>query len=174
MFPASFPPQVCRSVTPFPPQGRVGRASPLRRYYEEPPTSPGPSPRRLAHACAIAVPRPDASSSLRRHGAPLTRGLVRGRRWTHPDVTQETRETLPGSWGTLVHACPALRPRWAKSALALSAVGPLLPSGFIHAVGPHDIRFRGSITRPTYALSTLRSGVTPSPRKTRFRLLARR
>jgi len=29
-----------------------------------------------------------------------------------PGIWRRRRRDLPGSWGTPVHACPALRPRW--------------------------------------------------------------
>ena len=45
----------------------------------------------------------------------------------------------------------------------------MLPSGLINALGAAGIISRGSIARPTYSLSTLRSLRLRSPRKTRYR-----
>ena len=89
-----------------------------------------------------------------------TRGLVRGRRWTHPELPQETGD-LPGSWGTPVHACPALRPRWVDLPWP-SMDKPMLPSGKFTPSAPQLSPFRGSMTRPTCALSTLHDAGYPA------------
>jgi len=80
------------------------------------------------------------------------------------------RQGLPGSWGTPLCTCPALRPRWDLRARPSRRFGAAFR--YFHHVGSHDHPFRGSITRPAHSLSTLRRHGLPEPRKTRFRLLA--
>ena len=48
----------------------------------------------------------------------------------------------------------------------------LLPSARLTTSAPRAVTFRGSITRPTHSLSTLRRVGYPPPRKTRFQLAA--
>jgi hypothetical protein len=70
-------------------------------------------------------------------------------------------EMLPGSWGTPVHACPALRPRWVD--LSWPPMDkPMLPSGKFTPSAPQLSPFRGSMTRPTCALSTLHDAGHPA------------
>ena len=67
------------------------------------------------------------------------------------------RQGFPGSWGTLVWTCPALRPRRDRWARPFSA-HPVLPSVVATSSAPAMSKFfRGSITRPIHWLSTLRS-----------------
>src|SRR5690554_1886682 len=68
-----------------------------------------------------------------------------------------------------------------RHALLFDPGSPFLPS---HTAGSRGLPafencrqlplspFRGSITRPIHSLSTLRSGGYPTPRKTRYRLVA--
>lgn len=75
-------------------------------------------------------------------------------------------QTLPSFRVTLLRTCPALRPRWCRSTLALSHRG-LLPSAASKAsafpqtcaqgyprfpAGPQLYTFRGSMTRPARSL----------------------
>ena len=81
------------------------------------------------------------------------------------------RMGLPGSQGPLVCLGPVLRPRRDRTRQArcgVSAWSPRLTSARTPAES-----FRGSIARPGHSLSTLRSEDHSSPRKTRFRLLAK-
>ena len=80
------------------------------------------------------------------------------------------RQGLPGSWGTPVRACPALRPRRDLGARPIRRSG--VAFRVLRTSAPAMQSFRGSITRPARSLSTLRSGGYPTPRKTRFRWVA--
>jgi len=67
------------------------------------------------------------------------------------------RRGFPGSWGTPMWTCPALRPRRDRWARPFSAQ-PMLPSAVTTSSAPAMPNFlRGSITRPIHWLSTLRS-----------------
>lgn len=68
-------------------------------------------------------------------------------------------------------ACPALRPRWVPDARPVRRRDCCLPQ-LAQRRPSHQGGSRGSITRPTPSLSTLRSGPHDPPRKTRFRLVA--
>ena len=81
------------------------------------------------------------------------------------------RTGLPGSQGPLVCLGPVLRPRRDRSRQASCGVSAWSPR-LTRARTPAK-SFRGSIARPRHWLSTLRSEGHPSPRKTRFRLLAK-
>ncbi len=65
------------------------------------------------------------------------------------------RQGLPGSWGTHARACPALRPRRDRKRQAIAASRCGLPPPKRRRL-PQTGYFRGSITRPTHSLSTLR------------------
>ncbi len=65
------------------------------------------------------------------------------------------RQGLPGSWGTHARACPALRPRRDRKRQAIAACRCGLPPSERRRL-PQTGYFRGSITRPTHSLSTLR------------------
>ena len=67
-------------------------------------------------------------------------------------------------------ACPVLRPR--SSSAPGHHGAPVLPSAYVESVGIGDAVFRGSVARPANSLSTLHVEGHPSPRKTRFRLVA--
>ena len=105
----------------------------------------------------------DARPWARGVGVPVSRaGNVRWR-----------RQGLPGSWGTLMCPCPVLRPRQDRRdarPIAARRHGPRLCQ---QRRLPRRLSFRGSIARPLDSLSTLRRAGHPTPRKTRFRLLAR-
>lgn len=66
-----------------------------------------------------------------------------------------------GFWGTHVHACPALRPRWVDLPWPYRKRS-MLPSGTLTPSAPPSIYFRGSITQPTCSLSTLHRVGRPS------------
>lgn len=65
------------------------------------------------------------------------------------------RSGLPGSWGTLSCACPALRPRRALRTRPDSGASTR-PSVCLTTSALATIIFRGSITRPAHSLCTLR------------------
>jgi hypothetical protein len=145
--------KVCRSGTPFPPPGRVGPLPLLHRYYEilrRLPVRPTP----LAHACG-AVPALDAS--LRSAGRcirnrPLAWSVVAG--GPTRNVTQE-RGRPPRFLGNPCTRVP-------RSSTPMGVVRPC-PERSDHCGLPKNLRrrpppyppLRGSITRPTCALSTL-------------------
>lgn len=128
----------------------VAHPASLRRLRERGTTPlPGASPR-AARTSAARSP----GGLLRRH--PTFPAACLG--WRRPD--------LPGSLKTPVQACPALRPR--RDLDAHTASGPGSPSRCLLASRcrlppfprrrlPHRQISRGSITRPTCSLSTLRS-----------------
>lgn len=68
----------------------------------------------------------------------------------------EKRSDLLGSWGTPMRARPALRPRWVRDLRPLR--GHTIRRPILQELGSPPRLFRGSITRPTRSLSTLRSG----------------
>lgn len=150
---------------------------------------------------AGSMRRYDSSPSFSLHiSFPLLRNTA-----SRSPLRRRKRQGLPGSWVTLLCVCPALRPRSGLRALpsrtaasrgvAVSAFR--LRASFRSSVAVHaasrrvgavpelwnakdpgrPIPFRGSITRPSHSLSTLRNFPLPAgivrPRKTRFRLLAR-
>ncbi len=83
-----------------------------------------------------------------------------------PGGVRRRRETLPGSWETPVHACPALRPRWADFSLP-SREKSVLPSGLRKPSAPRDVTFEAqsrslmSASDMTCSLSTLHSAGRP-------------
>ena len=97
----------------------------------------------------------------------VSRCSVRHLRWR--------RRGLPSSRGTLVIIRPVLRPRRDRAdSLGPSVVCPTRPPHLTTTRAHREkIGFRGSIARLLIWLSTLRSEGRPSPRKTRFRPLAR-
>jgi len=132
----------------------AARPAPLRCLRERGTTPlPGASPR-AARTSAARSP----GGLLRRH--PTFPAACLG--WRRPD--------LPGSLKTPVQACPALRPR--RDLDAHTASGPGSPPRCLLASRcrlppfprrrlPHRQISRGSITRPTCSLSTLRSPGRP-------------
>jgi hypothetical protein len=110
MFPPSFPPLGLTFRTPFPPPGRLGRLPRLHRYYG-------------VLRCLQSIP---AASGFPWQPVPalgdgfcstnrITPSLGGRGPWSsvdRPDSSRRRQETLPGFWGTHMHACPALRPRW--------------------------------------------------------------
>ena len=106
-------------------------------------------------AFASAVPPPPVVRSQKEAGAHLPQAWAFHRMPT--GHLSWSRQGLPGSWATLLCACPALRPRRDPKAWPCFGSG-VLPSATITASALATIlRFRGSITRPTHLLSTLRS-----------------
>ncbi len=106
-----------------------------------------------------AVPPPPVVRSQREAGAHLPQAWAVHRMPT--GHLSWSRQGLPGSWATLVCACPALRPRRVPSAWPCFGSG-VLPSAVRTASALATIpSFRGSITRPTHSLSTLRSPGCP-------------
>lgn len=94
----------------------------------------------------------------------LLRSIRRGEcacqiRFGHPAATGNIREETirsPRFLGSPRRACPALRPRWSRRHQAIT-VPAILSSAILTASTSTTTRFRGSITRPTPSLSTLRS-----------------
>jgi hypothetical protein len=86
-----------------------------------------------------------------------------------PGLTRR-RQGLPGSWGT--HCVHALLSDPGGTSAPGHLGASVLPSAILTTSAPTTRIFRGSITRPTHSLSTLRHNGHPWPRKTCFRLLA--
>ena len=139
----------------FPPSGPTGCRSPssavLSRHYDFlPPVPPHfVAFARRYHPCTLASLPPAWSATPRaggfRDSAPVTPVRILGWR----------RQGLPGSWGTRMRACPALRPRRDRKRQAIAASRCGLPPPKRRRLPPTGY-FRGSITRPTNSLSTLR------------------
>lgn len=81
------------------------------------------------------------------------------------------RQDLPRSWGTLLCFCPALRPRRDRWHLAL--VMPRCSPRSVHGEGSHHKTFEAQSHSVGTGCLRFAGRVTPPPRKTRFRLLAR-
>jgi len=155
--PPSFPPSVPCSGAPFPPQGPPGCVPLLQRYYE-----------------ALRLPD-DLHARLR---------FLRQRATTatRPSLPRESGAHLPRAWAFFrlpsghFDVESSAPPRFLEDPLVcvprsqtparpqdLACFGPgLLPSATRTASALATIQiFRGSITRPTYSLSTLRSPGCP-------------
>jgi len=139
--------------------GSLGMVPPPHRYYGQlrslPPLPAGSSPRRRVPPTCSAVRRPTGTGATSRRPGVLVTELPRslGLLWT------EATQALPGSWRTPMHARPALRPRPDLGARPIQRLGAA--TGIATTVAPAFIRFRGSITRPTCSLSTLRGTGRP-------------
>ena len=117
--------------TPFPPRGPLGWVPPPHRYY-------GvlrlllSHPGRLRLSLDSPVPLSPSAHFAPRGGAPVRpRGLAPSiHRWAHPAFCGRRGGGLPGSWGTPLRACPALRPRRRGDASTSLLVSPCcLPHG---------------------------------------------
>ena len=75
---------------------------------------------------------------------------------------------LPGFWGTPLHACPALRPRWVD--LLLPSPEPVDAAfRFSDTVGHHENRtFEAQSRSPHARCLRFTTRVTPTPCKTRY------
>jgi hypothetical protein len=126
---------------PLPSTGSPPEEIPLlRRYYG---MLRGPAAHPAALRCLrLAVPRPWRCCScpaLRRSNHPASHGRLA---WGFPKVPVAPfrpctwrRQGFPGSWGTPVWACPALRPRRDRLGQAVWA-SPVLPSAALTASAP--------------------------------------
>lgn len=93
-------------------------------------------------------------------------------RLPHPDLSTEATGS-PRFLGNPMRACPALRPRWDLCARPLPRVGAAFR--LFNGVGSHKNRnFEARSHGPRARCLRFARRVTPSPRKTRFRLPARR
>jgi len=130
------------------------RSSPLlgARFPPRGPVGMVPPLRRYYQALRL-LPAHPASLGSPRSAVPRGGGV---------QISQVPGESLP--------ACRDLRPRWSGDAQVGRAAPWCLPCFQARRL-PQERLFRGSITRPTGSLSTLRSYGRPHPRKTRFRLV---
>jgi hypothetical protein len=89
-----------------------------------------------------------------------------------PATPRWRRQDIPGSWKTLLPACPALRPRRDLHARPLRRVGAVFHIR-LERVDPRNLSHFGAQSRglQTRCLR-FAARVTPLPRKTRFRLAA--
>src|SRR5258708_17461922 len=144
---------------PLPSTGSRGSVPRLHRYY-------GAFRLPAAHPAALrclrlAVPLFALALRSRRWPSAATAGQgLRVNRLPLVPVTARRRQALPGSWGTPLCSCPALRPRWDLHARPSQRFGAAFRS--YYTVGSHNYHFRGSIPRPVPPLSTL-----PHPRPPR-------
>lgn len=96
-------------------------------------------------------------------------GARSGSRRPHRRTSWWKRQGLPGSWGALEYMPRSTTPAGPSYPVQLRLEGVAF-RGF-QGVGSRNFpTFRGSITRPALALSTLRTGHCWPSRKTRFRL----
>ena len=146
-------------VRRFPPPGPLGQVPRPRRYY---PADSDPSP---------PVP-PRFVSFARRYHSLRPRSLPRGRgdcpegldllllAAPAPLSAWWRRRGLPGSWATLCLHAPLFDPGGPPASRPLRGQA-MLPSAGLNNVGSATNHFRGSITRPTGSLCTLRSRGRP-------------
>ena len=115
--------------------------------------------------------RPCTCCSLPAGSVPLAAGpgLFQSR-LPQPRLCQRKEWDLPSSWGTPIHTCPALRPRWNLRARPLW----LSDAAFRHLenVGFHIVDFGAQSRGLPAPCLRFAAGVAPIPRKTRFRLPA--
>jgi hypothetical protein len=153
---------------PFPPSAPRGTSSPTSQVLRDTPTSAArltgslrsPSDTRVASAPSLSPPADALAGSLGSWGSAT------------PAPIQKTRETadLPGSWGTLTTVRLGLGPRWDRHARPIQCVGAA--PACVNNEGSRRENFRGSMSKLSVWLSTLRDNGRPPPRKTCFRLLA--
>lgn len=152
---------------PLPSTGSRGSVPPLHRYYG-----------------ALRLPAAPPALRFSSRGSSAVRSVIRSprRRARHrgawgfvdrcPDpVMRRRRPGLPGSWGTPLCPCPALRPRWDRHARPSRRVGAAFR--YFDGVGSHHKSPFGAQSHGlrTRCLRFASSGY-PGRRKTRFRLLA--
>ena len=170
--PSSFPPTVPSPGAPLPSTGSLGSVPRLHRYYEGAPTPCRPSRRasssfaRRYRRCARRSLPQVAERCARGPGLLVTPAALRS-----GSSRDGNDRDLPGSWADphVRTPCSPTPARPARQALAARQVPPPL-SRTTSALSMSS--FRGSITRLSHSLSTLRSAGRPAPRKTRFRLVA--
>ena len=89
-----------------------------------------------------------------------------------PATSTWSRQHLPGSWRTLLSACPALRPRRDPRTWPVSALGCCLPLLVRRRLSRRFRSFEAQSRGPHTRCLRFAARVAPAPRKTRFRLVA--
>ena len=170
--PAMFPSNGVMTRCPLPSAGSLRNRFPgFRGTMGHSDSPPSVSPRFVAfagryHRCIAGLLPSGGDARSGGSGELVVRFPSRKLRWR--------RRGLPGSWGTLMVIARALRPRQDRPrSPGPSVARPARPPHMSTTKAPSGLIFRGSITRPLTWLPTLRSESRPSPRKTRFWLLAR-
>ena len=159
MFPASFPPKVPSLWRPLPTTGSLRVGSPASQVIFGAPTPCHPSPRASLPSPSDTAPVPDSFALIVGQVSPImSRGLVSG--LPFPVVCRTEMTGPPRFLGDPLSACPALRPRWNSGTLAAKYPEYCLP--LVERRRLPQLRFRGSITRPTDFLCTLRSSGCPN------------
>jgi len=163
----------CRRIhdlTPrFPPAGPLGQVPRLQRYYQGATTSCRPSRRTslpsLGHTTgtlAISLPAPPSVVTL-------DLGLIT--RYPRPGLLPWRRQDLPRSWGTpsVLLPCSSTPAGPSCQAFATRRRGPRYVHDEGSRIGTFEAQSHG------FGTGCLRFAgwVTPPPRKTRFRLLAK-
>jgi hypothetical protein len=151
--PSSVSPSIPCTGSPFPPRGPAGRFPRFIGYY---------------WLLGLPVVHRVCLGST----APVPRFVSFARRY-RPSGGDDGISQVPGEPS---RACRLLRPRQVREP-GLRAMPDFSTHGcclsLVDGLGSRIYHFRGSITRPSRSLSTLRSQGCPlSPRKTRFRLVA--
>jgi hypothetical protein len=136
-----------------------------------------PTPRRPSRPASVSRADTTVASVIR---SPWSRTRRPGARELSVPVSPSgiilrwRRRGLSGSWETPMAFLRALRPRSDRPrSVGPSVTRPTRPPHMSTTRAPDDFSFRGSITRRWASLSTLRRASRPTPRKTRFWLLAR-
>lgn len=156
-----FPSSGSSTRRPLRSAGSLGTVSLLPRYYEalrlldDHPASLR-FLRSAVPTCAPSRSLPHAPSA-----AHAGRGLVEPGP-SSPGLFHRNRRGLPGSCETPVHARPVLGPRWDGTPDHVRRVACCLAS--LNSLGSHGFLVsRGSITRLSCSLSTLRGAGSPPP-----------
>ena len=167
MSPASFPPAVSWPGAPFPPRGPSGRfprfTGTMRRSDSLPPVPP----RFVAFAwrypgCTrVSLPRPPSAPPRAWSWSPGSSGRDLPRR----------RQDLPGSWGTPVNVPCSPTPAGPRTPGHCGAA--TRPSVTSTTSAPASSHFGAQSHGPLTRCLRFAARVTPAPRKTRFRPLAR-
>jgi hypothetical protein len=165
VFPPSFPPMGLKFRTPLPSTGSPGVASPVSRVIWESPTPPV-RPKRLRLPSTSGTCVGCLIRSIDRSIQPVS-GLGPWSSVGLPGGVRRRREALPGSWETPVHACPALRPRWAGFSLPYREK-PVLPSRLRKPSAPRDVTFEAPSRGLHARCLRFTVWVAPARRKTRF------
>jgi len=165
VFPPSFPPMGLKFRTPLPSAGSPGATSPVSRVLWEPPKSPvRPERLRLPSTSGTCV------GCLIRSADRCIQPVIGLGPWSSvglPDSVRRRRETLPGFWETHMHACPALRPRWADFSLPYREK-PVLPSRLRNPSAPRDVTFEAQSRSLHARCLRFTARVAPTLRKTRY------
>ncbi len=148
----------------------AGRVPRLQQYYQDATTSCRPSRRTSLPSLGVTtgVFGRFVSPAAAEHSAT---GLELVTRYLQPGLLPRRRQDLLRSWGTLLCSCPALRPRQDRRVRPSQHVDTV--PAMTTAKTPTTVTFEAQ--SHSFGTGCLRFAgrVTPTPRKTRFRLPTR-